>query len=596
MKKRVTSILLLACLLAGSTGYTAIAEEGEKATSFSNDFEGYIDGDGAARYGEFYFYSQENEEKNSIAAQNNIPKRYINNGATYKGNASYSTLIPEGELYINQYDKDGNLQKPVYGGNMTDRGLFLSNTDPNTYSSDALILYEDEMSTPYAGGLEGYAGIAGRFQYHAERSKTGGAHIDDMQVVNDPTDSSNDVLCMCPEDKASLFGKNNVDLTGLSEINARIYINKYDGGTYSSTALTLLKNTFFEDFKQRLTLHFNKQVSAWNEGVAPYSPSREGYDVLIMNGGKIYLGYIDDAHYVCDYSEKIWYNVKYYLNLQNPSEPKHAVIIEDDAGNVLGSKALDLAIDGNKYPIVSSNINKFTGFANVADDTMGIFVTRHNQYGYSNQQIYLDDFSFSKLNSLEINTGENEYINNPLDIVNGEVNLEFNYPLQNNSANDETVLITSQSGEKIDADFQVNKNNLKIKFGTLEEAQHYRICFTEKFLSALNIGFDGLKTLDFETKQPLSVTEASMNGKDLSCKIKNNSNKDYKGMIIASVYKDGIHLTGVKYKLIKLGADEISNYLISDVLKNTEGNYKVRINVLSDFLSAKPMSYEKEVQ
>ena len=439
MKIKNKKILAVLCAVSMLTPIPSLAEEQTSANIAEANFENLITGDGAPQYGEYYIYHQEWIDKQNDAwkAENDVPRRYVNNGASYKGNVAQNIMIPEGDLYENQYDSEGTLLHPEKDNQAVDRGIWSDYGENYSKLSRKLKRYtKEEGNTIYPGGLEGFSAVTEKHQYLAALTQRNtGKLVNDLQVIDEPGNDNNDVLCMNPfTDKWSMFGKSNIDLTGTTLAEARIYTKDIKTEEVSDSRLTIniIKNATFDKISDTYDWHLVNGVDVWNNGLN--GANAAGYDAVTFNWDqKVYLGSPESGVYVCDYDEGQWYDVKYYLDLSDAEHPKNIVIIYNSNGEQIGYKEAEIILnENNSKPHFRIKENKteysmlnFDGFSNT--DSYSIMYTfDRGYYADITPCIYLDDVSFKKnvvpdVKKLSLNIDETVTINTLTDKFYGSV-------------------------------------------------------------------------------------------------------------------------------------------------------------------------------
>ena len=552
MKNRAICVIaaLLTVFMSSAVFADEQSDETGKITEFSNDFENTEYYEPAAEYGEFY----QTERSGS-----SIP--YIKNAGEYKGNASNSSYIIDGDIYEDQY-KDGVLQHPASN---------VYQTANNKYSMPTL--KSDNMRL---GGLDGYIGFFSRYSFLSTIRCDGFDGTQNLLVTDDGND--NHILRMSPVNvnatangEASFFGKTNLSLYGRTtcfEFDVNIS-NEGNGVRLSIVKDGNLENALKEGEANRFG-NVNVTQMLRNNGKAVW------YDAVTFKNGSIYLGNDINGTEVGAYELDSLYKVKYYLNLEN-GVPYNMVVVEHD-GNVVSESGLIEINDSNaktSVKIMAQHLtNAFSFDYNGKNDFA--YVLSAEAKGSKNTEyadMYIDNLKFGEADKFEMVSAADKYLNNPIPFLGTpRAEIEFNYPIMQSSLAD-NVSVKDSLGNSIPVSVTANGTKLLLDFEPLQASSSYSVVISENLCTSFGTKLG--KNIEFRiiTRDKLSFADTTLSQTasglyDLELKVQNNSTEDLKMVIVVAVkHNDAL-------------AEPKIRYCASLVTGNTEKTVKVEgINI-----------------
>ncbi len=552
MKKKFVAVLLGASLVLGTVPpYTAVLADDDTESSFFNDFEEY---DTQKEFVTVY------EHQESFAREVHFEKAFSGSADTtrYRLRDGYDHPF---------YDAD--ILTPLSGDKYPrPSGTF------NKVSGSYKYRYIDKSKFTY-GGLPGYIGINSNCSYPVFYGAGGVATEDETKDLTVVNSGGNNELILSPgmaierntnRSVYSMFGKENVELLGrVNEIKFKVRIE--DDSYADGFRMSVVKNTGLAMIKswQNYDYMTNSNQFYYNAGAA-------WYDGVTFMNGKVYLGSIgeklslvDTGAAVCDYEVGKDYDVRYYLNLEDRTNPRHMVCIYDADGNEIATKSEKLTLTAkttttlNNYDFyegkVGDNRRSPAGNAYFSSfdegSVYGVMLTEATSVdsnGNLGARAAVDDFGLNAYEpaKFDVETESDYYLKNPIPFIGAQsAQITMNYDILNADALS-SVSVTASNGDSVPCTVSLRGGNtIYLEFADgLAAASNYYV-HIPKELSSVFGNLDSDRVFTVRTRDNLSVDlcelEKNAGGNfSLRATVSNNSQSSQKFVVAAVVKKDGV--------------------------------------------------------
>lgn len=259
---------------------------------------------------------------------------------------------------------------------------------------------------------------------------------------------------------------------------------------------------------------------------------------------------------VSEYKKKTWYTVGISIDKNDESTQFNFKLIDKSSGECVyesGNTDLSFSLDG---------------------EAVGIGYTAYTLKGSSISNIHIDNIAFNKVEFYAVNTSTRDISINGK----GNVAIKFNSEYDSDTINNDTIKVFLKD-EEIPAEISLlSQNRVKVSLPVLKPSQEYKIVVDG--VQGLN-GISAKCEIPFKTVSSAAVNSASIDGKNVSVTVKNNSTEQLDATVVAVCEdKNGV-AKKVTYMPIVFTGEGQQTQEFTDIINDDTDN--VYVYIISGF-------------